>query len=98
MALRRHLTAFSWLAAGSWISAVPLGLLQRNDDDVSAGHGIADLPVAAEAWDAWKRIPFDYEGMRYIGSFAPCLCINTRRPGSIFAGSAINMRIIFRIP
>jgi hypothetical protein len=27
------------------------------------------LPV--EAWNAWKRTIFDYEGIRYIGSFAP---------------------------
>jgi len=35
------------------------------------GLGSPTYPLRAEAWDAWKRIPFDYEGMRYIGSFAP---------------------------
>src|SRR5881275_2906229 len=35
------------------------------------GLGSPTYPLRPQAWDAWKRIPFDYEGMRYIGSFAP---------------------------
>jgi hypothetical protein len=35
------------------------------------GLGSPAYPLRAEAWDAWKRTQFDYEGMRYIGSFAP---------------------------
>jgi hypothetical protein len=35
------------------------------------GMGSPTYPLRPEVWDAWKRIPFDYEGMRYIGSFAP---------------------------
>jgi hypothetical protein len=35
------------------------------------GLGSPSYPLRPEVWDAWKRIPFDYEGMRYIGSFAP---------------------------
>jgi hypothetical protein len=35
------------------------------------GLGSPAYPLRPEVWDAWKRIPFDYEGMRYIGSFAP---------------------------
>jgi hypothetical protein len=35
------------------------------------GLGSPTYPLRAEAWDAWKRIAFDYEGLRYIGSFAP---------------------------
>ena len=35
------------------------------------GLGSPTYPLRAEAWDAWKRTVFDYEGMRYIGSFAP---------------------------
>jgi hypothetical protein len=35
------------------------------------GLGSPSYPLRPEAWDAWKRINFDYEGMRYIGSFAP---------------------------
>jgi hypothetical protein len=33
--------------------------------------GSATHPLPPETWDAWKRVRFDYEGMRYIGSFAP---------------------------
>ena len=35
------------------------------------GIGSKSHPLAPEAWDAWKRMTFDYEGTRYIGSFAP---------------------------
>jgi len=35
------------------------------------GIGSKSHPLAPEAWDAWKRIPFVYEGTRFIGSFAP---------------------------
>ena len=35
------------------------------------GLGSPTYPLKPEAWDAWKRTPFDYEGLRYIGSFAP---------------------------
>lgn len=35
------------------------------------GLGSASHPLPADAWHAWKRVTFEYEGMRYIGSFAP---------------------------
>ena len=35
------------------------------------GLGSPSYPLRPEAWDAWKRVIFDYEGRRYIGSFAP---------------------------
>lgn len=35
------------------------------------GLGSPTYPLRTEAWDAWKRTQFDYEGQRYIGSFAP---------------------------
>jgi len=35
------------------------------------GLGSASHPLPAEAWKAWQRLTFDYEGLRYIGSFAP---------------------------
>jgi hypothetical protein len=35
------------------------------------GLGSAAHPLPAETWNAWKRTIFDYEGTRYIGSFAP---------------------------
>ena len=35
------------------------------------GMGSTAHELNQEAWNAWKRLPFEYEGMRYIGSFAP---------------------------
>jgi len=35
------------------------------------GMGSDSYPLHPEAWAAWKRLNFDYEGQRYIGSFAP---------------------------
>jgi hypothetical protein len=35
------------------------------------GIGSSSHPLPAEAWNAWKRVTFDYEGLRYIGSYAP---------------------------
>ena len=35
------------------------------------GLGSPTYPLRPEVWDAWKRITFEYEGLRYIGSFAP---------------------------
>ena len=35
------------------------------------GLGSTTHPLPAEAWNAWKRTTFEYDGLRYIGSFAP---------------------------
>jgi hypothetical protein len=35
------------------------------------GMGSAVHPLRQETWNAWKRLTFEYDGMRYIGSFAP---------------------------
>lgn len=35
------------------------------------GLGSTTYPLPAVSWDAWKRVPFVYDGIRYIGSFAP---------------------------
>lgn len=35
------------------------------------GMGSPSHPLPKEAWLAWKRTAFEYEGLRYIGSFAP---------------------------
>ena len=35
------------------------------------GLGSASHPLPAEAWNAWNRTTFEYDGLRYIGSFAP---------------------------
>ena len=35
------------------------------------GMGSSAHPLHPETWNAWKRLTFEYDGMRYIGSFAP---------------------------
>jgi hypothetical protein len=35
------------------------------------GMGSLTHPLPVEAWNAWKRTKFEYDGFRYIGSFAP---------------------------
>jgi hypothetical protein len=35
------------------------------------GLGSSSHPLPAESWNAWKRTTFEYDGLRYIGSFAP---------------------------
>jgi hypothetical protein len=35
------------------------------------GLGSGSHPLPDRSWDAWKRMTFEYEGIRYVGSFAP---------------------------
>jgi hypothetical protein len=35
------------------------------------GMGSFTHPLPSEAWTAWERLTFEYDGIRYIGSFAP---------------------------
>jgi len=35
------------------------------------GLGSPSHPLPVEVWNAWKRTKFEYDGIRYIGSFAP---------------------------
>lgn len=35
------------------------------------GLGSLTHPLPADAWNAWKRTKFEFDGIRYIGSFAP---------------------------
>lgn len=35
------------------------------------GMGSSSHPLPPDAWFAWKRTLFEYDGLRYIGSFAP---------------------------
>src|SRR5499427_5073064 len=35
------------------------------------GMGSSEHPLKENTWNAWKRLTFEYDGMRYIGSFAP---------------------------
>jgi len=54
------------------------GFLQYRWDNYSEmmmmyllGLGSTSHPLPAETWDAWKRATFEYDGIQYIGSFAP---------------------------
>jgi hypothetical protein len=54
------------------------GFLQYRWDNYSEmmmmyllGLGSFTYPLAPETWTAWKRVTFEYDGVRYIGSFAP---------------------------
>jgi hypothetical protein len=54
------------------------GFLQYRWDNYSEmmmmyllGLGSSTYPLAPATWTAWKRMPFEYDGIRYIGSFAP---------------------------
>jgi len=35
------------------------------------GMGSSSHPLPAEVWNAWKRTTFEYDGLQYIGAFAP---------------------------
>ena len=35
------------------------------------GLGSVNHPLSVETWNAWKRTPFEFDGLRYVGSFAP---------------------------
>jgi len=35
------------------------------------GMGSAEYPLKPDTWTAWRRLNFEYDGVRYIGSFAP---------------------------
>jgi hypothetical protein len=73
---------WTWLSADTsllphgWTPEV--GFLQYRWDYYSElmmmyllGLGSASHPLPVEAWHAWKRITFEYDGLRYIGSYAP---------------------------
>ena len=54
------------------------GFLQYKWDNYSEmmmmyllGLGSESHPLPTQSWDAWKRTTFEYDGIRYIGSFAP---------------------------
>jgi hypothetical protein len=35
------------------------------------GMGSTSHPLVPDTWNAWKREIFEYDGLRYVGSFAP---------------------------
>ncbi len=73
---------WTWLSADT--SLLPhgwtpeFGFLQNRWDYYSElmmmyllGLGSSSFPLPVEAWHAWKRITFEYDGLRYIGAYAP---------------------------
>jgi hypothetical protein len=73
---------WSWLSEDTsllnhgWMPEV--GFLSSRWDDYSElmmmyllGMGSSAHPLKQDTWKAWKRMTFEYDGMRYIGSFAP---------------------------
>ena len=73
---------WNWLAEDTpllshgWMPEV--GFLPYRWDDYSElmmmyllGIGASKYPLKADTWTAWKRVTFEYDGLRYIGSFAP---------------------------
>jgi hypothetical protein len=55
-----------------------VGFLSSRWDDYSElmmmyllGMGSSAHPLKQDSWNAWTRTTFEYDGMRYIGSFAP---------------------------
>jgi hypothetical protein len=73
---------WTWLSADTvllphgWTPEI--GFLPYRWDDYSElmmmyllGLGSAFYPLPIKTWDAWKRTRFEYDGLRYIGSFAP---------------------------
>lgn len=73
---------WSWLAEDTpllsqgWMPEI--GFLPYRWDDYSElmmmyllGMGAYHRPLPAQTWTSWKRVMFEYQGLRYIGSFAP---------------------------
>jgi hypothetical protein len=55
-----------------------MGFIRSRWDDYSElmmmyllGMGSTSHPLPPETWFAWKREVFEYDGLRYVGSFAP---------------------------
>ena len=58
-------SAESGFAAGRWDHYSELMMLYL------FGICSSSHPLPPETWNEWKRLPFEYDGLRYIGSFAP---------------------------
>ena len=71
MAFGGHIAPASRLDAGIRLFALPLDFYSELMMMYLLGLGSASHPLADETWSAWKRLTFEYDGLRYIGSFAP---------------------------
>ena len=98
LAFGRHPYTAAWLDAGERLSAVPLGQLQRNDDDVSAGNGIV-FPSAAPARPGThgSEPRSNMTASDISARSRRSSCTSIRRPGLTSARSATATRTTFRI-
>ena len=63
------------------------------------GMGSSSHPLKPQTWDAWKRNVFEYDGLRYIGSFAPLFVHQYSQAWFDFRGkSATATPTTFRTP
>ncbi len=73
---------WSWLAEDTPLLSMgwtpEIGFLPYRWNDYSElmmiyllGMGAYYRPLPAQTWTSWKRVTFEYHGLRYIGSFAP---------------------------
>jgi len=73
---------WNWLAEDTPLLSVgwmpEIGFLTYRWQDYSElmmlyllGMGSSSHPLKADTWDAWRRVTFEYDGLHYIGSFAP---------------------------
>lgn len=73
---------WTWLSADTTLLphgwTPELGFLQYRWDYYSElmmmyllGLGSTTHPLPVQTWHAWKRLTFEYDGLRYIGSYAP---------------------------
>ena len=92
-----HILPHGWTPE-TGLSAVSLGQLQRNDDDVSAGAGLVDPSPAGGNLDGVETSHLSNTTASATSDPLRLFsCTNIRRHGLIFAASATNTRTIFRI-
>ena len=60
------------------------------------GLGSSAHPLKGETWNAWKRLTFEYDGLRYIGSFAPLFVHQYSQAWFDFRGKRDKYRRLFR--
>ena len=97
VALGRHHAAAARMDAGSRLSALSVGRLQRTDDDVPAGSRISLTSVAGRSLGCLEaNSRSNTTGLRYIGSFAPLFVHQYSQAWFDFRGKRDNYADYFR--
>jgi hypothetical protein len=60
------------------------------------GLGSFTHPLPPEAWNAWKRQVFEYDGIRYIGAFAPLFIHQYSQAWFVFRGNKVKYADYFQ--